>query len=67
VIPAVEQLGRLGMLKAIRQGLAWVWRRPRRRTGEHRFHDQREAQRFRDQGEASGSQSEQYGSSGSGF
>jgi hypothetical protein len=54
------------MLKAIRQGLAWVWR-PRRRTGEHRFHDQHEAQRFRDQREASKSQSEQYGPSGSGF
>jgi hypothetical protein len=51
------------MLNAIRQVLARVWRR-RRRTGEHRFHDQREAQRFRDQREASESQSEQYGGGG---
>ena len=63
MIPAVDQVGRLGMLNAIRQMLARVWR-PRRRTGEHRFHDQREAQRFRDQREASESQSEQYGGGG---
>jgi len=54
------------MVKAIGRALARLWR-PRRRTDEHGFHDQREARRFRDQREASESQSEQYGGGGAGF
>ena len=51
------------MLKAIRRVLARIWR-PRGRNDEHGFHDQREAQRYRSQREASESRSEQYGGGG---
>jgi hypothetical protein len=54
------------MWKAIRRVLARIWR-PRGRNGEHGFHDQREAQRYRSQREAAEHAAEQYGPSGSGF
>jgi hypothetical protein len=61
-----KQAREADMLKARRWALARIWR-PRGRIDEHGFHDQREAQRYRSQGEAAEHMWEQYGPSGSGF
>jgi hypothetical protein len=54
------------MLKAISQVLTRIWR-PRGRTDQHGFHDQREAERYRSQRAAAEHMGEQYGPGGSGF